>query len=783
MKPEEIINSIFAETLLSSILDKLHEEGPINQEDLETLAYLKYFHAETFSKKEEKLMYLLGLFYKIEEPKDLLSLAYSTFAEAIKLDTGELFTPVQASIRKQIKENRYFSFSAPTSAGKSFLFRQLIKEEQGDIIIVVPSRALIAEYLLAVRELIGDRKDILVLQFIDDINRSKTNRRIFVVTPERASEIFKLSSHFNITLFLYDEAQITLEPVRGTTFDAFVRRSDRSFPSAKKVFAHPFVENPESQLIKHGFHDKAFAFSYRQSTVGKIYLKFDPETENFECFSPFIKNAHHKKNTYRFPEDIVKKKLEDGGSLLVYVSKSSIYDKSFEENFKKYISLCDRVTDPEALRIIDEVEDIIGAAEVGSEMVSLMRRGVVVHHGSVPLNVRFLIEKFTNARYAKICFATSTLIQGVNMPFDIVWIDNMTLQGSDEDKILGLKNLIGRAGRSTNTVSRFDYGYVIIRDSGRRVKTFIDRINIDSRLPEKSLLDQQTDGNIPDDIIEFIDAVKADSLNDEYNLPMSKVERLSTEQTLNMIRVVLDNIYKDGQIMTGSEYKDLSGTKKKILKESLAAIYEASLGRELYTGEKTVLSAAITILLWHIQGKSFRELLALRYGYLTKQKEQRRLKRLFRAGSISQEILDESLNELKIDYSAIPYKLPDSKLRKSPPSRFGDQKVKNFNYDLMVYDTYDFLDKVISFSLADVYIAAFNLFYQIEDDARAKEMVNYFRYGTNDEVEIWLMRYGYTIEEAEMLKGYVLTVDENEIRFNNSIIGETELASLVEKYM
>ena len=45
------------------------------------------------------------------------------------------------------------------------------------------------------------------------------------------------------------------------------------------------------------------------------------------------------------------------------------------------------------------------------------------------------------------------------------------------------------------------------------------------------------------------------------------------------------------------------------------------------------------------------------------------------------------------------------------------------------------------------------------------------------------MRYGYTIEEAEMLKGYVLTVDENEIRFNNSIIGETELASLVEKYM
>jgi hypothetical protein len=63
--------------------------------------------------------------------------------------------------------------------------------------------------------------------------------------------------------------------------------------------------------------------------------------------------------------------------------------------------------------------------------------------------------------------------------------------------------------------------------------------------------------------------------------------------------------------MSGTEYRELSETERGILKSSLAAIYESSLGRSLKTGEKKVLSASITILLWQIQGKSFKELLAL----------------------------------------------------------------------------------------------------------------------------------------------------------------------------
>lgn len=706
MKPGDLIHFEAPEIILSELMDRLHLDGPVKHEDLETLTYLKHFHSAVFLQEEKKLMYLLGLFYKIEEPEDLISFSYSIFSQAIFKETEQNFTPVQASIRNKILENKYFSFSAPTSTGKSFLFRDLIKDQKDDIVIVVPSRALIAEYILAVRKIITGRKEILILQFIDDVNKKRTSRKIFIVTPERASDIFKSPKRFNISLFLFDEAQISEEKIRGITFDAFVRRSIRIFPDSKKIFAHPFIENPDAQLKKHLLNENSDAMAYLQSTVGKMYLGYDQKKSIFECFSPFIKEAHLLPNKETFPVDIVEKVLLGGGSVLIYITKSSIYDKSFEDDFKYYISLCHLITDTMAIKIIDDIEELIGARDKQSELIDLMKKGVVIHHGSIPLNVRFLIEKFTNAGFARICFATSTLAQGVNMPFDVVWVENARFVGTPEDKTLGLKNLIGRAGRSTSIKNNFDYGYVIVKN----IKKFVERFNGSSQLSNISLLDGELD-NIPEDLLEFVNAVKDDDLDDDYNLPKKRADRLNSPEANVLILHTLDFLFSGDVIMDGNTYRDLSKSNKTKLKKLLAGIYELSLGREIYTGEKTVLSASITILLWQIQGKSFKELLGLRYSYLTNQKKQRNFKRQARLGKTTEADCKKAINNITIEYSAIPHSLPNSTLRKSLPSRFARKKVKDFNYDLLVYDTYDFLDKVISFSLADIFVAAFDQFY------------------------------------------------------------------------
>ena len=64
----------------------------------------------------------------------------------------------------------------------------------------------------------------------------------------------------------------------------------------------------------------------------------------------------------------------------------------------------------------------------------MLKKGIVIHHGSIPLDIRFLLEKFTNLGFAKICFSTSTLLQGVNMPFDALFIDNFRFYGNNDEK-------------------------------------------------------------------------------------------------------------------------------------------------------------------------------------------------------------------------------------------------------------------------------------------------------------------------------------------------------------
>lgn len=773
MIPFQVITHQPPQELLNNILSTISKDGPINQELLETLSYLKEYFPDLFSSKEPDLMYVLGLFYKVKEPENLISLIYSIYKESIEYEYGQTLTPIQASIRHKIDTNKYFSFSAPTSAGKSHLLRELVLGYETDIVIVLPSRALISEYLVTVRKIVQGRKDILVLQFVDDVNRAKAARRIFIVTPERCAELFRLRENFNVGLFIFDEAQISEESVRGVNFDALVRRSDKVFKDAKKVFVHPFVENPEAQLVKHGFEgSSAESHVYRQNAVGKIYIERNKRTGTYSYFSPFHHEGYRKKNKHDISFDPVKEILIRGGSVLIFVSKKLIYSGVTDGNFKKYLEILPPVTDPIALKIIDDIERIIGASERNSELVSLLRIGVVIHHGSVPLVVRTLLEDYANKGFARVCFATSTLAQGVNIPFDLVWIDNFRFLGSEENKALGLKNLIGRAGRTTQEKNSFDYGYVVVSGS----KSFMQLFNKKAKIDEVSHLDIIWDGS--EDHREFIEAIKNQDINDDYGLPEAKVKRLTTDEVFETIERLLDSLFIDGKIISGDKYQSLSKDEKMRVKQAFQSVYEASLGRELTKAEKGVMSTALAIFLWHIQGKSFSSLLDLRYSYLTQRAEQRALYKAFTNGEIDFKTYLSKYQSLPVRYSAIPFPLPDS--FQTALNRFKGILADKLRYDLLVYDTYDYLDKVVSFSLADIFSAAFEEYHSWSGDPRAKIFSEYMRYGTNDPIAILLIRYGFPPEEVVSLSSMVEYIDEERVIFTDEAF---EIESPFSKYL
>lgn len=744
---------------LASLLDLLHKQGPDSFEILERLALFKEFHPEEFEKIEEQFISALGLFYKESNPKNLYSLLLFTIGVNHKRKYGSYLTPVQASVREAVDNYQFVSISAPTSAGKSYSIRDFIFEQQGDAVIIVPSRALIAEYIAAIRRRFGGRKDVMISSFVDKVFRGRDLRRIFVLTPERARELFLMREQLSVSVFFFDEAQISEEKGRGIVFDVLIRRIQKNFPNAKLIFAHPFVDNPQAQFKKHGISlERSYARSYNQGSVGKISVHRHHNGNDY-YFSPSNAKGYLLSECVEFEGRFHDFAFNGQHSILIFVSKASIYNGKFITEFEDYIAKFDAVTDTSALKIIAAIENILGADELEhrSNLVSLLKKGVVIHHGSVPLDVRFLLEDFIRGGFARICFATSTLAQGVNMPFDIVWLQsNRIVGGDEEEKALSFKNLVGRAGRLSD-LPKFDYGYVFTENP----KLYIGRINGTYSLSDESVIDQdfETDNS---DTKELKESIRQGNFDDDLNLPIPKAQRLAHPLIQESCSMIIRLIYSGGTIrenISGDQHK---GTRETI-RSHLRRIFVTSINRELLAGEESVFNTAIFIFLLAVGGRTFKEIAGIRFSGISRRD-------FGRTG--------------KADFTQSAESLPNSALVKPFPLFKNGTSAQEVSYDPVIFDTYDYMDQVISFSLADVFLAAFKIYKKNSGNSLADKIIELLRFGTNDVMHVLLMRYGFSPETISEIIKYIQFVNEDQIIFKDDIYSAPEhVRELVEWYL
>ncbi|MEQ5400443.1 DEAD/DEAH box helicase [Providencia rettgeri] len=741
---------------IGEIIKELHKNGPVNNKVLEKLTYYKEFHTECFAEYEEKIISALGLFYKNTEPSNLYSFILGAIGREYKSRYGEYLTPVQASIRNAVESKKFISISAPTSAGKSFSIKDYINIQTGDSVIVVPSRALIAEYIESLKEYFRDDKDVMISSFVDYVFTARNLRRIFVLTPERTKDLSNFSHKLNVELFFFDEAQVSEEQDRGIIFDVTVRRVQRLFPNAKLIFAHPFVDNPEAQFKKHNIDlSESYSRSYAHNSVGKIFIHKHKNGNDY-YFSPYLAKGYQLSKSLKYNGNFEGFAFSGDMSVLVYVSKKSVYNGRFIKKFEKYTNNFREIEDKDALGIINSVENILGAdnKEHRSNLVELLKIGVVIHHGSVPLEVRYLIEKFIKGGYARICFATSTLAQGINMPFDIVWLANMRMNGDSEQKrCLAFKNLIGRSGRLSKE-KKFDYGYVYTHNA----KLLSSRIRTPFKLEEESILESPI--SFDNDNQELINSIIDGNFNEDLNLPASKIDRLKQNNIYKSIKFIFDVIFNGefGEKLSGAENKEL----RESVKLRFLYIYEVSLGRKLFDGELNVFNSAIEIIFHVIAGRSFKEIVGIRYSYISGR---------------------DGKSDGMSRFSQPANKLPDSKLVKTYPL-FGSIKSSEVSYDTVVFDTYDYLDTVISFSLTDVFIGALKLYLTDTNDRRANVFIDFLKYGTINNVNIMLMRYGISPEDVAEIAPYVNQISEETIELDPAIyLSDEKILQKVEWYL
>ena len=360
------------------------------------------------------------------------------------------------------------------------------------------------------------------------------------------------------------------------------------------------------------------------------------------------------------------------------------------------------------------------------------------------------------------------------MPFDVVWIDKYRFNGNEGEKVLELKNLIGRAGRTNPNFPFFDFGYVIVPK--KNIKNLFERLATKIEITNTSLLDTDDLSKIDEDMHDLVDAIRNDAFDDELQITNEQKERLKKPEVEENIKFLLDNMFFDQDLMSATTYGNLKQVDKEKITEAFKNIFIRHLRRnQLNDAEQAVLSVAIRILLWKIEGRSFQQIVQFRYRYITKAREREAMEKKYQDGEISLKSYNKYLKSIELHYSQVAHTLPKYNLIKDDlfgkyiKNKYHKGKLSDFDYDLLVYDTNDYLDKVISFSLSNPVSAAFQMYYEKTGDKRALMMTNYIRYGTNNSKEIMLLRYGFEFEDIEWLSNYVENINEDEIIFSDKI--------------
>ncbi len=384
---------------------------------------------------------------------------YSKFDKkylAIPYQEGMYFFHPQKAIYDRLNEES-FSYSGPTSLGKSFLLRTFIKDKiingyTGNFVILVPTKALISEITKSVINDLKDflnEKDFVVINSSGALALKDEHKYIFILTPERLLYLLISFPAINIDYLFIDEAhKISTDDERSAFYYKVTSMLSSRNHKTNVVFAAPNIPNPDEYLKllpeSSSTNNKSLITSY--SPVSHIQYLVDLVSNNISIYNDLTNKFNHL-FSIRYNEgsdhiDFIKYLSGHGNDVqsIVYCnSKANAIEfaRKFAEN----------------LPVRDDIEELIELSnEIKNEIHSdyylpeLIKKGVAFHVGYLPNYIRSDIEDLYRKQKITTLFCTSTLVEGVNLPADNLFV--MSYQRSRSImSAVEFKNLIGRVGR------------------------------------------------------------------------------------------------------------------------------------------------------------------------------------------------------------------------------------------------------------------------------------------------------------------------------------------------
>lgn len=330
---------------------------------------------------------------------------------------------------------------APTSYGKSeMMIRKVQDNSNKNICIIVPSKALLAQtkkLLVNNHEIKSHYRKIITHP---DMYRSGDSNILAVLTQERLLRLLQKNNTLFFDLVLVDEAHNILEDTERSHLLAQVllilQKRNNSF---LVNFFTPFLVNAASLNIKN------HRISLKEKPIQehmKIerYYACDLVNNKFHLYDQFLDKA--------FRLDFADQDNDINFVLNQKAPKNIVYLNRPQnvETFALEMASSNKNTilTPEIQKIVNSIGEFLHPQY---NLINCIQHGILYHHGGIPDIVRLYVEDiFTKHPVFEFIITTSTLLEGVNIPAEKIFILNPK-KGKGHLSASQFKNLIGRVCR------------------------------------------------------------------------------------------------------------------------------------------------------------------------------------------------------------------------------------------------------------------------------------------------------------------------------------------------
>ena len=418
------------------------------------------------------------------------------------------------------KNNRLMAISGPTSSGKSFIVQthivQLCKENDVfKALYIVPTRALISEVSSDLRKKLSD-VNVSIKVAIGE-NDEATDREVFVVTPERCLQLLRNSINPRKIDFIFvDEIQKIEDNERGVLYEHVLSELLRTQPEAKVIIAGPYLKNLEKTLKRlTGLTGKIVESELSPVYQLKTILSVTKKQRN-KIAVDLIRGVGEKTGTSFFTKKSLYSPLKSHPistvsriALLYGKDSTNIIYAPGKRTAEKCASALAKISKNQEIKKerLNELIDYL-SKEIHSDysLIRCLRNGVAFHHGMVPEIAKLEVEDLYRNGSIRNLVCTTTLLEGVNLPADRLFIYR-PYKGTSDNPLdnFDFGNLAGRAGRASSKLNGSIYCIELADEPWAEAK-----LNSDPKKEVVPTTERATTGTRKNDLLENVSKPSTD---------------------------------------------------------------------------------------------------------------------------------------------------------------------------------------------------------------------------------------------------------------------------------